>query len=147
MVEGASSGISEQEGQADIPIFIPVPFKDVSSITPYSLDEQLWQLADRLMEQYQRHFMIRIPGQQTKAAVTPFVKSWYVRSNVIAAYRDRICNSFLPAAEVDRRLFEAHNRLAIEATGKPLTKTYQPPTTTVESEDIPPSDDPLAWAE
>ena len=114
----ANSG--EQEGQADVPIFIPVPFKEVSSITPYSLDETLWELSDRLMEQYQRHFMIRIPGQPTKAAVTPFVKSWHVRPEVLAEYTDLINRKFLRAAEVDEALLKVHNQLSIDARGRPL---------------------------
>jgi hypothetical protein len=112
--------ITEQEGEADMPIFIPVPFKEISSITPYSLEETLWELSDRLMEQYQRHFMIRIPGKPTRAAVTPFVKSRYVRPEVLAAYKDRISENFLGAAEVDAALLEVHNQLSIAATGRSL---------------------------
>jgi hypothetical protein len=117
---------TENEGETDIPIFIPVPFKEVSSITPYSLEETLWELSDRLMEQYQRHFMIRIPGKSTRAAVTPFVKSWYVRPEVIAAYRNLLCERFLPAKEVDQALFNIRNQLTLEATGIPLTAGSEP---------------------
>jgi hypothetical protein len=132
---------TENEGETDIPIFIPVPFKEVSSITPYSLEETLWELSDRLMEQYQRHFMVRIPGKPTRAAVTPFVKSWYVRPEVIAAYRDLLCERFLPAKEVDQALFNIRNQLTLEATGIPLTAGSEPelkaPTT--------PDDPNAAW--
>jgi hypothetical protein len=86
----STESTSEQEGEADIPIFVPVPFKEISSITPYSLEETLWELSDRLMEQYQRHFMIRLPGKKTQAAVTPFVKSWYVKREFPASVRDAI---------------------------------------------------------
>lgn len=110
----------EYEGQADIPIFIPTPFKEVSSITPYSLDETLWELSDRLMEQYQRHFMIRMPGKRTVAAVTPFVKLWHVRPETLAAYKEAINRAFLTPAEVDQALFEVHNQLSLEAAGQPL---------------------------
>jgi hypothetical protein len=110
----------EFEGQTDIPIFMPTPFKEVSSITPYSLDETLWELSDRLMEQYQRHFMIRMPGKRTVAAVTPFVKSWHVRPDAIAAYKQSINRAFLTPAEVDQALFEVHNQLSIEVSGRPL---------------------------
>jgi hypothetical protein len=116
---------SEQEGEADIPIFIPTPFKEVSSVTHYSLEEMLWQLSDRLMEQYQRHFMIRVPGQPTRAAVTPFVKSWHVRPEVLAAYKDRISDKFLRAAEVDQALFDVHNQLSIDVTGHGLRADSQ----------------------
>ena len=111
---------SEQEGETDMPIFIPVPFKEVSSITPYSLDESLWEISDRLMEQYQRHFMIRIPGEPTRAAVTPFVKAWHIRPEILAAYKDRVRSGFLQSAEVDKALFELHNQLSIDVAGHPL---------------------------
>lgn len=112
--------VVENEGEADIPVTRSTPFKEVSSITPYSLDETLWEFSDRLMEQYQRHFMIRIPGQPTVAAVTPFVKSWYVRPEELAKYKERIGGGFLTAKEVDEALFELHNQLSIAATGRRL---------------------------
>ena len=121
----ATESSSETEGETDVPIFVPTPFTEVSSITPYSLEETLWEMADRLMEQYQRHFMIRIPGQPTRAAVTPFVRSWYVRQSGIAEYRARKCKGFLAAEEVDAALFEVHNKLSIAATGQPLAADPQ----------------------
>jgi len=111
---------SEQEGEADIPIFIPVPFKEVSSITPYSLEETLWELSDRLMEQYQRHFMIRLPGKKTQAAVTPFVKSWYVNPERLKAYANQLLAKFLTAPQVDKELLAIHQRLFKAATGREL---------------------------
>jgi hypothetical protein len=125
-METALETSSEQEGQADIPIFMPVPFKEVSSITPYSLEESLWELSDRLMEQYQRHFMVRIPGRPTRAAVTPHVEPRFVRAERIAAYRDKACAGFLRAAEVDEALLKIHNQLSMEATGRPLQTDAAP---------------------
>jgi hypothetical protein len=119
-VESGIDSSTEHEGQADIPIFMPVPFKELSSITPYSLEETLWEMSDRLMEQYQRHFMIRVPGQPTRAAVTPFVKNWFVKPATLAAYKDRISDAFLRAVEVDAALLQIHNELSIAATGRPL---------------------------
>ena len=144
--EGSVESSVEQEGEADIPIFIPTPFKEVSSITPYSLEETLWELSDRLMEQYQRHFMIRIPGQPTSAAVTPFVNSWYATPKTLTAYRERLCGKFLRAAEVDQALFNVHNQLSLAATGKP----YQIAIAAVESAESPSSaapekNDPFGW--
>jgi hypothetical protein len=119
---GSSVISSEQEGEADIPVVRSEPFKEISSITPYPLDEILWELSDRLMEQYQRHFMIRRPGKPTRAAVTPFVTSWGVRPERIRAYTERLREKFLTANEVDQALFDIHNRLSLAATGRPLQK-------------------------
>lgn len=111
---------SEQEGEADIPIFRPEPFKEVSSVTHYSLEELLWQLSDSLMQQYQRHYMIRIPGMTTRAAVTPYVKSWRVRERNVGEYTGKLRQGFLSAANVDKALFEIHDRLSMAATGRPF---------------------------
>lgn len=73
-----SSSESWAEGVSDIPIFYPVPFKETSSITPYSLEEQRQRLAEQLMLLLQRHYFIRRPGKKTIPAVTPFVKSYRV---------------------------------------------------------------------
>lgn len=126
---------SEQEGETDIPIFVPVPFKEVSSITPYSLEESLWELSDRLMEQYQRHFMIRIPGEPTRAAITPFVNVWHVNPETLAKYKDRVSGQFLHATEVDAALFGLHNQLSIEVTGRPLQRDMK---AVLEFSDAPP---------
>lgn len=107
---------SEQEGTTDIPIFVPVPFKEVSSITSYSLEETLWELSDRLMEQYQRHYMIRLPGKKTVAAATPFLQSWYVKPARIAQYTEKTLGNFLSATEVDRELNAVHDQL-LKAAG------------------------------
>lgn len=119
-LQGNSEAGQEQEGEANIPIVLHKPFKEVSSITSYSLDEMLWELSDRLMEQYQRHYMIRIPGRPTRAAVTPFVVSRAVEPKVLAAYKDHMSEQFLHANEVDAALREVHNQLAIATTGQPL---------------------------
>jgi hypothetical protein len=118
--DAIGGNLTETEGEADIPVTKTVPFKEVSSITPYSLDETLWELTDRLIEQYQRHFFVRIPGRPTKAAVTPFVKSWYVKPERIEEYKDSLLKNFLTPAEVDRAIFKIHNDLAIEVKGRPL---------------------------
>lgn len=100
------------EGTADIPIFYPVPFKEVSSVQLYSLEEMLWMLSDRLMEQYQRHFIIRRPGQPTIAAITPKVSDWFVKPERLATYVEKRVQGFLTAPEVDAALAEIHVSLA-----------------------------------
>ena len=72
----------------------------------------LWQLADRLMLQYQRHFMIHRPGQPTVAAITPFVRTWYVRSEAARGYMENRLSGFLTPGEVDAELRKVHESLA-----------------------------------
>jgi TraM recognition site of TraD and TraG len=114
-----TSQLTKQEGVADIPMFYPVPFKEVSSIETYSLEETLWQMSDRLMEQYQRHFFIRRPGKKTVAAVTPFVRDWYVSPERLREYEEEVTAQFLTPHEVTERLTDIHRELRTAATGTP----------------------------
>ena len=95
----------------DIPIFHPEPFTEVSSVEHYRLDELLWQMSDRLMEQYQRHFMIRRPGHRTVGALTPYVKSWHVRPERIERYVAGLLSTFRSAEDVDRILQQSREEL------------------------------------
>jgi hypothetical protein len=118
------AGEGSQEGTADIPFLYPEAFKEVSSVQLYSLEECLWQLSDRLMEQYQRHFMIRRPGEKTIAALTPLVKDWYVSPERVAAYVEERLQGFLTALEVDRELEAA--RVKLEERQHPALELADP---------------------
>ena len=64
---------SESESVADIPIFFPVPFREMSSIQFYSTEEQLTELTAALKEQFPRHCFIKIHGQKTQPLLVPFI--------------------------------------------------------------------------
>jgi hypothetical protein len=68
---------SSSEGEADVPIFIPVPFQELSSVQYYSIQEQLVELTAALKEQYGRHCFIKIHNQQTQPLLIPFVQRFY----------------------------------------------------------------------
>jgi type IV secretory system conjugative DNA transfer VirD4/TraG family protein len=93
MVEGTSktqsTNYSETEGVADIPIFIPVPFQELSSVQYYSLDEQLTQLTAALKEQYGRHCFIKIQQQKTQPMLVPFVPDFYTTQTNKKWYFDK----------------------------------------------------------
>ena len=105
------------DGEADIPIFYPVPFKEISSITTYTLEEQKNRLADRLMAQYQRHYFIKRPGRDTIPAATPFVKTFRIFPENEEAYilEELIKPYALPVVDIDEQLAERLKRLVIEA--------------------------------
>lgn len=124
----SSSGSSESEswndseGEADIPIFFPVPFQELSSVQYYSLEEQLTELTAALKEQFPRHCFIKIQGQQTQPLLVPFVSG-------VNSFRDSTENlnwycswqldkhQALPIPEIDRLLEQQETALlrAIEA--------------------------------
>lgn len=122
----SSDSSSWQDGESDIPIFTPEEFKELSSLTAYSLEEQLWELSDKIMQQNQRAFLIRRPGQETIAAVTPYVKTWYIAPERLNVYIEERLKGFLTTTEVDRALQAAHVHLLQEAKLSPVEIPYNP---------------------
>lgn len=127
--EGSSSGEStmsgdgyseseawgESEAVADVPIFFPVPFQELSSVQYYSPEEQLTELTAALKEQFPRHCFIKINGQKTQPMLVPFVepvRSFQCNPENLDWYRNWQLerNHALPATEVDR-LLDAQERL------------------------------------
>lgn len=121
----ASSGSSnsesygDSESVADIPVFVPVPFQELSSIQYYSLEEQLTELTAALKEQYARHCFIKVPGEDTEPMLVPKVEQRYTAEKNIRWYEDKLLfkNNALPAAEVDR-LIAAQETALLQAAGQ-----------------------------
>lgn len=110
-----SNSESWSEGEADVPFIYPEAFKELSSITPYSLEEQLWQIAGVMRNQYQRHFIIQRPGRPSVAGVTPFLKSFGVTQENKEKYIESSLSKYLSPAEVDNNLLEIHKTLLLSA--------------------------------
>jgi hypothetical protein len=115
---------STSESEADIPIFFPVPFQELSSVQYYSIEEQLTELTAALKIQFQRHCFIQIRQQETQPMLVPFVEPvttfMYSRQNLdwyIGRQHER--HQALPAAEVDR-LLEAQETALLQAAQIPL---------------------------
>src|ERR1017187_5879545 len=124
---GSSTGYSDtdsystSESEADIPIFFPVPFRELSSVQYYSIEEQLTELTAALKLQFQRHCFIQIRQQETQPMLVPFVEpvttfiygreklDWYIQ-------RQHEKQKALPATEVDRLLEEQETAL-LQAAG------------------------------
>lgn len=104
-----SDSYGDSESEADIPIFVPVPFQELSSVHYYTLDEQLAELTAALKNQFQRHCFIQIRQQETQPMLVPFVEPVttfiYNRENLIWYIQQQHQKQLaLPAAEVDRLL-------------------------------------------
>lgn len=85
----ASSDIrlsSSGESVADVPILMPEPFHEVSQRAVFSRDDQIWRWSDRLMEQYQRHCYVKLPGEATVPLLVPFVQDPSVLPTVARTY-------------------------------------------------------------
>lgn len=119
---------SDSEGEADVPIFIPVPFQELSSQQYYSIEEQVVELTAALKEQYGRHCFIKIHNQQTQPLLVPFVRQYYTSTKNQAWYCEKQLNKqdALPAAEVDQLLESQENALLKAADVLPQRITNKP---------------------
>lgn len=106
-----STSESWSEGEADVPFIYPEAFKELSSITSYTLEEQLWEISGLLRNQYQRHFFIRRPGKPTVAGVTPFLEPYDKFEEQKPEYIEKCLRKFLTTQEVDKRLLEINKKL------------------------------------
>jgi hypothetical protein len=111
-----SESYGESDSVADIPVLIPVPFEELSSIQYYTTEEQLVELTAALKEQFPRHCFIKIHGEKTQPLLVPLISGvqsfWASRENLDWYQQwqmDR--QQALPSAEVDRLIEARQNAL------------------------------------
>ena len=112
-----SSAHGVTESEADIPTIVPVPFRELSSVQTYSIDEQLWAFAAALKEQFTRHAFLKIHDQKTQPMLVPFVKRLYTSQENREWYLNKLYDrqNALSIEEADQRIAEAEQRLAEKA--------------------------------
>ena len=112
---------SESESVADVPIFIPVPFQELSNIQYMPLADQLHQMTAALKEQFPRHCFIKIQNEETQPLLVPMVEEPYIREEGKQWYLNYQLDQLkaLPAAEVDRLLLDQEAALLLSATQPP----------------------------
>lgn len=103
------------DGEADVPIYRPEEFKEVSSKTAYPLEEQLFELTDKIMRQNQRAYMLALPRKDTVVAIAPFVEKFDVKEHRVAAYVEQQLKEFKTLEEVDQILEASHRNLLKQA--------------------------------
>lgn len=120
---------SDSDGVADVPIFIPVPFTELSSVQYYSIEEQVVELVAALKEQYGRHCFIKIHNQQTQPLLIPFVDRFHSSSLNHAKYRDKQLerHNALSVSEVDQ-LLESQERALLKAADLQVGREQKAPT-------------------
>lgn len=122
-----SDSYGDSESVADIPVFVPVPFQELSSVQYYSLDEQLTELTAALKEQYARHCFIKLPGEEAEPLLVPKVEQFYTPQRNISWYENKLLaqNRALPAAEVDT-LIAAQESALLEGPPQVIDITLAP---------------------
>ncbi len=93
----------DADGEADVPIMLPVPFQELSSVQYFSTEEQLIQLTAALKEQFGRHCFIKIHHQKTQPMRVPFVEEYHTPHQYKKWYEDRLFTraGAVPAEAVD----------------------------------------------
>ena len=109
---------TESESVADIPIFVPVPFEELSSVQYYTIEEQLIELTAALKRQYPRHCFIEIHQREAQPMLVPFVEEPYTPPSSVRWYLQKMlaAQNALPAAEADRLIKEADEALRARLT-------------------------------
>ncbi len=115
----------ESEGEADVPIFVPVPFKELSSVQYFSLEEQLTQLTAALKEQFPRHCFIKVHEQATQPMLVPFVRRQYTSAKNFRWYEEKVLARIRArrAADVDHELKAAQEPPGPAGTGGGLKRS------------------------
>jgi len=118
---------SEVESEADIPIMMPVPFKELSSVQHYTSEEQLTELTGALKEQFRRHCFIKIHQQKTQPMLVPFVEDFYTSRKNLDWYEQKLLREAkaLPIAEVDRQIQEREAALLAASSQEPPTDFHE----------------------
>jgi hypothetical protein len=111
----------ESYGESDVPIMLPVPFQELSSVQFFSPEEQLNELTAALKNQFGRHCFIKIHHQKTQPLRVPFVQTLKPTLENLRWYEQGIFKQMnaLPAAEVSKALTTQVPSLEIEE--KPVT--------------------------
>jgi len=122
----------QAEGEADVPILIPVPFQELSSVQYFTFEEQLTQLTAALKGQFGRHCFIKIHHQKTQPLRVPLIRSHYTPEKSIAEYQTRklAAEGAQTAAVVDEciaRQDEELRRAVTRAAKEPEVKSKEPP--------------------
>jgi hypothetical protein len=106
-------GRASQHGKTVVPVWVPIPVKELSQEEDWSLEEKRFKLAEMLKHQAERHCFINLdcPGG-TQPLCVPYVNMPRISAARLGKYEDAICKKqgSLPAAEVDRLLIESEAR-------------------------------------
>ena len=130
----------EADGVADVPILLPVPFKELSGLQYFSTDEQLTQLTAALKEQFPRHCFIKVHDQKTQPMLVPFIKHFYTSPKNLKWYEERVLSKIRArkAEDVDSEILQsaAANARTEEPTSSERPSRQKGKTTSARWQDL-----------
>ena len=125
------------DGVADVPILIPVPFKELSSLQYFTPEEQLLEMTGALKRQFERHCFIKIQYQDTQPLRVPFIKTGTTPSEARMRYIQKklLAEGARTKADVDEAIAKEDAALRRTISNKSAKK------------DKANSEDPPPWSE
>ncbi len=113
-----SSGAADSANEADswsdteVPVWVPIPTKELSSEVEYTLEEKRTKSVQMLKEQMQRHCFIKIDTEPTQPLKVPLVRPHDMGPEILLEYEHQVYEQqdALPARDVDRMLRESEER-------------------------------------
>lgn len=95
---------TESESETVVPVWVPIPVKELGSEAEWSREEKVSKVAQMLKEQMQRHCFIKLDTEKTQPLKVPFVKEYFIPMDYLLEYEQEVYNTqgALPAAQVDQ---------------------------------------------
>ena len=124
---GYSSGRSSISGGgtslSTVPWYEYIPFREVSSIEDFSIEEIVEKYIAWIKTQPDRHAQLKIKQRPPIPIVTPFVKPVKVREKDVRALKEKVYRRCaLPAEEVDKQIEQRRKKFLEEAKALGLIK-------------------------
>jgi len=133
--EGLSLDVIKSEGSiygggysiSEVPFYEQHPFREISSIQDYSIEEISEKYISWIKNQPDRHAQLKIRQNSTIPIITPLVKSCRVREKDIQAFKEKVYSRYaLPAADVDKMIDERRRKFLEEAEALGLLEPSKP---------------------
>lgn len=108
-----SSSFTEGESVADIPVLLPIPYSELSSVQYYPIEEQLLELTQALKLAQQRHCFIKLANQDTQPLLVPYVEQYFITKEALGGYcqKKALAAYAITPAEADRLISQAREDL------------------------------------
>lgn len=116
--ESVGSFESEHQGESEVevPVFVPIPVKELGSEAEWSREEKVSRVAEMLKHQQQRHCFIKLDTEKTQPLKIPFVRQFGLPPDYLEDYQRDLYTrqGALPAAEADRLIGESQRAFLID---------------------------------
>ena len=110
--ESYASSDSESYGETEVPVWVPIPTKELTTETEWTREEKLSKVAETLKCQQQAHCFIKLDMEKTQPLQVPFVKDPGFSPELLDDYQRDVyaAQGALPAADVDRLIEESQKQ-------------------------------------